>query len=186
MLGQQQTLRVCRQKLIFVGVIYFIALGFNLVYVRSFHWTYLVFRKYNFVKIVKFFKNIFQTNCVRFIGEETDICFWSDGYFVASTGEASSKIIYHYIKNQGWKNVAFIPPTEDGCGSVISVLNLENDSSTYQTDSWHWRKGSCRDTWRNEEDVRGTGFFRQSICQNLFWLSQGLLWHRALHHVRKG
>ena len=27
--------------------------------------------------------------------------FWSDGYFVASTGEASSKIIYHYIKNQG-------------------------------------------------------------------------------------
>lgn len=27
--------------------------------------------------------------------------FWSDGYFVASTGDASTKTIYHYIKNQG-------------------------------------------------------------------------------------
>lgn len=44
---------------------------------------------------------LFKNELRPFYWRDDNHLFWSDGYFVASTGDASTKTIYHYIKNQG-------------------------------------------------------------------------------------
>lgn len=44
---------------------------------------------------------LFQNELSSFYWRKDKKLFWSDGYFVASTGEASTATVFHYIKNQG-------------------------------------------------------------------------------------